>query len=106
MTVLLCIRLDHDVAIDEDGADDREGEERMCEHVDRDPADGVKWREHEQRLVSREPEDRTPLRDDDERALVLKQFQPILGCGKCHRVSKNVFTIYLANLKILYARKL
>ncbi len=37
----LCVRLDHDVAVDENGADDDEGEERVREHVDGDPPDGV-----------------------------------------------------------------
>ena len=38
--LLLCVRLDHDVAVDEDGADDGEGEERVREQVDGDATDG------------------------------------------------------------------
>ena len=72
MVLLLCVRLDHDVAVDEDGADDGEGEERMREDVDGDATDGVERRQHEQGVVGREPEDRPALRDDDEGALVLK----------------------------------
>ena len=34
---LLGVGLDHDVAVDEDGADDGAREQRMCEHVDGDP---------------------------------------------------------------------
>ena len=37
---LLGVRLDHDVAVDEDRADDRAREQRMCEHVDGDPVSG------------------------------------------------------------------
>ena len=36
---LLGVGLDHDVAVDEDGADDGTREQRMCEHVDGDPGD-------------------------------------------------------------------
>ena len=36
----LCVWLDHDVAVDEDGADDRAGEEGVGEHVDGDPVSG------------------------------------------------------------------
>lgn len=36
---LLCVGLDHDVAVDEDGADDGTREQRMCEHVDGDPGE-------------------------------------------------------------------
>ena len=35
----LCVWLDHDVAVDEDGADDRAGEEGVGEHVDGNPDD-------------------------------------------------------------------
>ena len=70
--LLLCVRLDHDVAVDEDGADDGEGEERVREHVDGDATDGVERRQHEQGVVGWEPEDGAALRDDDEGALVLK----------------------------------
>lgn len=38
----LCVWLDHDVAVDEDGADDGEGEERVGEDVDGDPPEWVK----------------------------------------------------------------
>ena len=34
---LLCVGLDHDVAVDEDGADDGEWEQGMSEHVDGNP---------------------------------------------------------------------
>ena len=34
---LLCVGLDHDVAVDEDGADDGEWEERMSEDMDGNP---------------------------------------------------------------------
>ena len=34
---LLCVGLDHDVAVDKDRADDGAGEERVGEHVDRNP---------------------------------------------------------------------
>ena len=34
---LLCVGLDHDVAVDKDGADDGAGEEGVGEHVDGDP---------------------------------------------------------------------
>ena len=34
---LLCVGLHHDVAVDEDGADDGAGEEGVGEHVDGDP---------------------------------------------------------------------
>ena len=36
---LLGVGLDHDVAVDEDCADDRAREQRMCEHVDGDPGE-------------------------------------------------------------------
>ena len=35
----LCVWLDHDVAVDEDGADDGTREQRMCEYVDGDPGE-------------------------------------------------------------------
>ncbi len=68
--ILLGVRFDHDVAVDEDGADDSEGKERVRENVDGDPPDGMEGREHEERLVSGEAEDGAALRDDDEGALV------------------------------------
>ena len=36
---LLCVGLHHDVAVDEDGADDGAGEEGVGEHVDGNPDD-------------------------------------------------------------------
>ena len=66
----LCLRLDHDVAVDEDGAYDEEGEERVREDVDGDPPDGVERGEEEERVAGREPEDGAALGDDDERLLV------------------------------------
>jgi len=37
----LGVGLDHDVAVDEDRADDRAGEQGVGEHVDGDPSDGM-----------------------------------------------------------------
>ena len=70
--VLLCVRLDHDVAVDEDGADDDDGEEGVGEHVDGDPPDGMEWRQEVHGLLRRKPVYRASLRDDDERLLVLE----------------------------------
>ena len=67
---LLCVRLDHDVAVDEDGADDGKGEEGMCENMDCNPSDGMEGREHKEGLVGREPEDGPALGHNDEGAFV------------------------------------
>ena len=69
---LLCVGLDHDVAVDEDGTDDGEGEERVGEDVDGDPPDGVEGGEEEHGLLGGEAKDGAPLRDDDERLLVVE----------------------------------
>ena len=68
----LSVRLDHDVAVDEDGAYDGEGEERVGEDVDGDPPDGVEGREQVERGLGGEAEDGAAARDDDERLLVLE----------------------------------
>ena len=67
---LLRFRLDHDVAVDEDGADDGEGEHWVREDVYGDAADGVEGREQVHGLLGREAEDAAALGDDDERPLV------------------------------------
>ena len=67
---LLCVRLYHDVAIDEDGADDGKGEEWMRENVYSNPSDGMEGGQHEEGIVGGEPEDGPALGHDDEGAFV------------------------------------
>ncbi len=51
----LCVRLDHDVTIDKDGANDEEGEQRVREDVNGDPADRMERRQQEHGLLGGKP---------------------------------------------------
>ena len=67
---LLCVGLDHDITVDEDGTNDGDGEERMREDVDGDAADRMERRQQVHGLLGREPEYRPALGHHDERLLV------------------------------------
>ena len=85
--LLLCVWLDHDVAVDEYGAYDGEGEERVREDVDGDPPDRVERRQQVQGLLGREPEDGPALGDDDERLFVVEEGIDVAdrGAGQLQR---------------------
>ena len=61
---LLGVWLDHDVAVDEDCADDGEGEHGVGEDVDGDSPDRMKWRQQEERLFRRKTEDCAALKTE------------------------------------------
>ena len=63
----MCVRRhDHHEAVEKDGGDDDEGEERVDEDVDGHAADGAEGREHPQGVLAAEPEDVLALADHDE----------------------------------------
>ena len=63
----MCVRRhDHHEAVEKDGGDDDEGEERVDEDVDGHAAHRAERGEHPQRVLRAEPEDVLALADDDE----------------------------------------
>ena len=62
----LAVLHDHHDAVEQDGGDDDEGEERVDEDVDGHPADGGEGRHDPEGVLPAEAEDVLPLADDDE----------------------------------------